>query len=635
MPAKRKVTRSQGKSIYTIRLNASDSGRVFEGIGAVSAGASSRLLFDYPESQRSQVLDFLFKPKFGAAFQDLKVEIGSGENSTCGSEPSHVITLDELENARARGYEFWLMQEARKRNPDIILHCLPWGYPAWVKDRFSKESAQWIAAFLSVARRDFGLELDWVSAAQNEQGTDLNWIVRDLRPTLDRAGFSNVRLQAPDDDSEYWDIFADWKKNRKARKLIGAVGYHYLDGREPWDIDQENGHAATDSARRSDKTIWASEEWSQSGKQWGATGALYLARLINKLYIRDRATKYQIWCPVDGIYDQIAWHDTGVMQADTPWSGAYSVWPAVWAVAHTTQFVRPGWRYMNRACGQLDANTWRGSHVALRDPRTGDWSLVICTGDARSVRVVLSDGLQSQVVHVWRSTVADQFVHISTVAPVAGVFEFDLQPNALYTFTSTSGQVKGSHGEPPLRAPFPFPFREDFQSYKIGETPRFFSDQKGTFEIVESPQGGLCLAQIVPAEGILWYGNRLLKPHTLFGDASWRDYSVQADVAVRAGDVEVGGRYGDRERLGYRLILNHKGEWQVNWQDQTLAAGRLPDFDCSRWHRLRLQMSQQNVSAYIDEYRIAHVEGPSTTPGMAFLASTYDCNLFGKVVVEA
>ena len=35
-----------------IRLDATSPGRVFEGVGAVSAGASTRLLPDYPEKQR-------------------------------------------------------------------------------------------------------------------------------------------------------------------------------------------------------------------------------------------------------------------------------------------------------------------------------------------------------------------------------------------------------------------------------------------------------------------------------------------------------------------------------------------------------------------------------------------------------
>ena len=68
---------------------------------------------------------------------------------------------------------------------------------------------------------------------------------------------------------------------------------------------------------RSGKPLWASEEWSQSGGQWGNKGALYVARLMNKLYTRDRITKYEIWCPIDSIYDQIIWADTGALQADT------------------------------------------------------------------------------------------------------------------------------------------------------------------------------------------------------------------------------------------------------------------------------------------------------------------------------
>jgi galactosylceramidase len=365
----------------TISLNANDKGRVFEGIGAVSAGASTRNLFDYPQKQRSEVLDFLFKPKFGAGFQHLKVEIGSGENSTCGSEPSHAVTREEMLDPKPRGYEFWLMAEARKRNPKVILDCLPWAYPNWVGNRFSQESADWMVSFLDVARKHYGLELNWISAAQNENGTDLNWIAKNLRPTLDAHGFSKVKLQAPDDDSEYWQVFNHFDKNSEFNKLISAVGYHYLDGREPWEIDQKGSHPATEQAKQSGKPLWASEEWSQSGQQWGGNGSLYLARLMNKLYTRDRVTKFEIWSPLDGIYNQIDWASTGAMQADSPWSGHYTVWSSIWALAHTTQFAEPGWVYMDNACGQFNAATWRGSHVAMRDPKTGDWSVVIVTGE--------------------------------------------------------------------------------------------------------------------------------------------------------------------------------------------------------------------------------------------------------------
>lgn len=132
-----------------IDIDGTHVGRTFEGIGAVSAGANSRLLIDYEEPYRSDILDFLFQPKFGASFQHLKVELGGGTNSTSGAEPSHAINRDELNNPVSRGYEFWLMKEARDRNPDIILDFLPWAFPYWLGTPFGQKQdyADYFTAF--------------------------------------------------------------------------------------------------------------------------------------------------------------------------------------------------------------------------------------------------------------------------------------------------------------------------------------------------------------------------------------------------------------------------------------------------------------------------------------------------------
>lgn len=71
-------------------LSASGIAQEFDGIGALSAGASSRLLWDYEEPQRSEILDYLFKPQFGASLSIIKVEIGGDVQSTDGSEHSHM-----------------------------------------------------------------------------------------------------------------------------------------------------------------------------------------------------------------------------------------------------------------------------------------------------------------------------------------------------------------------------------------------------------------------------------------------------------------------------------------------------------------------------------------------------------------
>jgi galactosylceramidase len=112
----------------TVTIDGRGPGRTFEGLGGLSAGASSRLLIDYPEPQRSQLLDFLFKPNFGASLHHLKVEIGGDVNSTEGSEPSSARSREEFEHPWReyfdRGYEWWLMREAKKRNPKIYLDIL-------------------------------------------------------------------------------------------------------------------------------------------------------------------------------------------------------------------------------------------------------------------------------------------------------------------------------------------------------------------------------------------------------------------------------------------------------------------------------------------------------------------------------
>src|SRR5205814_5163720 len=51
----------------SITISGTATGRRFDGVGAISGGGgTSRLLPDYPAQQQSEILDYLFKPGFGA-----------------------------------------------------------------------------------------------------------------------------------------------------------------------------------------------------------------------------------------------------------------------------------------------------------------------------------------------------------------------------------------------------------------------------------------------------------------------------------------------------------------------------------------------------------------------------------------
>jgi hypothetical protein len=57
------------------------------GIGGLAAIGGARLIYEYVEPQRTQILDLLFNATGGTAFQILKTEIEGDMDSSYGSGP--------------------------------------------------------------------------------------------------------------------------------------------------------------------------------------------------------------------------------------------------------------------------------------------------------------------------------------------------------------------------------------------------------------------------------------------------------------------------------------------------------------------------------------------------------------------
>ena len=131
---------------------------------------------------------------------------------------------------------------------------------------------------------------------------------------------------------------------------------------------------STDLARNCGRRIWSSEDGPWKGTWEGAT---VLAKMFNRNYAIGRMTKTIIWSLITSYYENLPLPKSGPMKANTPWSGHYEVPPALWAIAHTTQFAQPGWQYLDDACVPLE----QGSVVALASPnrRMGVWFMMEAT----------------------------------------------------------------------------------------------------------------------------------------------------------------------------------------------------------------------------------------------------------------
>jgi len=63
-----------------------------------------------------------------------------------------------------RGYEWWLMEEALKRNHRITLDCLAWGVPGWIGNGhyYSEDWVNYLIAFLKGAKSAHHLNIGYV-----------------------------------------------------------------------------------------------------------------------------------------------------------------------------------------------------------------------------------------------------------------------------------------------------------------------------------------------------------------------------------------------------------------------------------------------------------------------------------------
>lgn len=600
-------------------------GLTFQGIGAASAGASSRLLIDYPEPQRSQILDYLFKPNYGAGFHHLKVEVGSDMNSTDGTEPSHMRTKDE-ENDN-RGYEWWLMEQAKQRNPSVILDCLAWGAPGWVGGGkfYSQDMADYYTRFLLAAKKAHGLDISYVGV-WNERKFDPEWI-KLFRKTLDAAGLQHAGIVGA--DFFHWAIIPAVINDPELAKSIAVIGDHYPHNASP------------PEAKTCGKALWSSEDGPWQGN-WG--GACNLAKLYNRNYIVGKMVSTEIWSPITSYYDIFPLPSSGNMRANAPWSGAYTVQPAIWATAHTTQFAQPGWVYMDSACTLLDGI---GSVVALHSPSDSDFSMVLETMTANKAHTIsfqLKGPWAGKPIQVWRTTSKENFVLQPDLPVTDNTLTLTVDPSAIYSITTLTTPHKGD-AVSPAETPLPLPYKEDFESYNEGATPKYWSDYGGAFEVVKRSDGqGKALRQVIPKKGIEWQGNPF--PETFMGETLWKDTDLSTDVMVEGdgfaslfGRVSGCAQNGSPPR-GVWFKVETDGKWTLSQRikqgkvdvDTIIGQGTAP-FPSNQWQKLRLLFKGDQVTASINgtDVTSAHTDCGS---GLAGIGCGWHAAQFDNILIR-
>ena len=638
-----------------VSLDGTAGGKKFDGIGAVSGGSgTSVLLKDYPEPQRSQVLDLLFKPKFGAAMSTLLVEVPGDGNGTQGTEPSHMHARDDLNYGR--GYEWWIMSEAKKRNPDLTLDACAWSCPAWVGHGqfWSQDMADYYVKWIQGLKSAHGLELDAIGC-RNEKGVDAAF-AKKFRAALDAAGLQAVRIHGFDNwGAQKFDFVKEMTTDAELRNAIGIISNHTM-------TEIPASPAVQQQAAAMGKPLWNSEEHIYLK---GFDCEIALVKSFNENFIESGMTKIVNWYLAGSVYPIEPYaDDPPALIANSPWSGHYRPREVLWGYAHYGQFSAVGWTYLNGACGKLDGG---GTFVTLKSPGK-DYSVILETKNAKAAQSVtfrVSGGLATGPLGVWRSDAREQFAPQPALVPHDGAFTLTLEPNAIYSISTTTGQQKGAFADVPAERTFPFPYYETFDEYTVpkqtGYLPRYLADIGGVFEIVERPdKTGRCLRQVTAQRPQCWAPEWI--PYTVLGDANWTDYEVSADVLLADGGwagvmghlVEVGNGYGTEPR-GYYLKLSADGRCAlvaINGKDgaeelgdkehqerlraeaaagkttdrgeKQMGGGALAHFSPQQWHNVKLRFAGHTITGFVDGVQVVATTNTLFGHGMAGLVTGED-----------
>lgn len=522
------------------------TGRQFDGIGGLSGGgATSKLLVNYPEKQRNEILDYLFKPNFGASLQILKVEIGGDAQSTDGTEASHMH--DSWEENYNRGYEWWLIKEAKKRNPDIKIYALPWAFPYWIGNGTNspyttpQRTADYIIKWIEGAKKFHNITTDYVGI-WNERSYSIDYI-KILRNTLCMKKLEHVKIVASDGG---WNIAKDMLKDSVLKLSVSIIGVHYP------------GTVTTKDALATESPLWSSEDYSTYNDE---VGAGCWARILNQNYVNGFMTSTISWNLIASYYPSLPFNRCGLMTANEPWSGYYRVDSPIWITAHTTHFTKIGWHYLAHGHG-VGKFKKGGSYVALTSPKSDQLTIIIETMshnhsycirpqlpkynvEPQNVTIQLNGSFTSiKQLQVWYSHLYFQgqplvlFKKLSAIPVRNGSFSFSLGVDEVITLTTMDVEQEKPFSNIPPSASFPAEYFDNFENYSLYAEPYNFAPQTGSFEVVqvEKPYNKV-MRQTILHTPVLWcMADFINKSINIIGNANKR-LDVFVSVEARVGSV--------------------------------------------------------------------------------------------------
>ncbi len=433
------------------------NGWTYKGLGMLNGNSTSNLLLDYKAENPDaywDMMEYLFGGKY-PLFSNIKMEMGNDGNNSTGAEACTMRYENEDADA-SRSPGFVMAADAKKINPDVKVSILRWEYPNWVKakaDGTEKYAAiyKWYKETIFDAYEKYGYVVDYIDPDKNETGSPDGGIIKYFANALKNedkfpayftdeaiAAYHNIKIVASDENKGL-KIVPLMRSDSGVYDAVDAIGFHY------------RTNATDDYIRMADvddKEVWYSEGCATFGYSelqenktteygggtiGGYQSPLALLDSIPNAFVGSRRTMYMFQPAIGSFYEGIQYGHKELLSARDPWSGYIHYDPALYMLAHITQFAKTGWENEDNTNG-----IWRvlpnatfasfgasdnehatagidgsASYMTLAAPDKKDFSTVFInnTRNEKTFAVKIADDMDLSVnaLHVW-TTVTDSYL---------------------------------------------------------------------------------------------------------------------------------------------------------------------------------------------------------------------------------
>lgn len=439
-----------GKSL--VKIDWTNTAQEIDGFGASGAFRMARNLMNFPEPQRSEVLDILFSQEKGAGLSIVRNIVGDG--GTVGGASPTIEPREGVWDWTVDEDQIWLMKEAEKRGCTRFMSTV-WSPPAWMKTnnnvvggRLRQDKYLAFAEYLSMYIRGYkehhGIDLYAISVTNEPDvtvkysscywtGQELHDFLRFLIPVFERDKITAkviVGEHSAWNEGPVLESLAD-SVTRKRVDIVGVHAYHTAD-KDPFPpVSQRSGPLVETAIHK--KKIWQTEVSNLGRNVPDIRDGLYWAKVIHTHLAENGANAWLYWWAVT-----FPNSGQGMTHIDSR-TGTYTVDKRLYTLGNFSRFVRPGY-FRVHVSPLLEPGVLVS---AYRDEPSGRLVVVAINENqgTRKLEVGIT-GINASAATPWRTSEKENLLRLSDLKITDNMMKASLAPLSVTTFVINGTPVK-------------------------------------------------------------------------------------------------------------------------------------------------------------------------------------------------